>query len=175
MPTGRQSGRSSLPSIGRSLPNGCARRSRTTSRALCDGIDIIPAYSARRGGVFRVAELGGAVVGTFGLERRDSQAAELRRMHVALGQRRLGIGRAMLHAAEREARCMAATSLVLSTSELQPEALAFHEAEGDRLARVEVANEGSGKTVGAGLRRFHLDTPLGHPASPSSPAAPVLD
>ena len=105
---------------------------------------------------FRVCEQDGHLLGMFGIERHDPITAELRRMYVAPDMRRRGIARAMLIHAEIACRDAGYRHLVLSTSELQPAAIALYEAMSFRLVREEVAIAASNKTVGGNLRRFHF-------------------
>jgi putative acetyltransferase len=46
--------------------------------------------------------------------------------------------------------------LELSTSELQPAALALYRDAGYRLVREEIAEQASNKTLGGGIRRFYF-------------------
>ena len=125
-------------------------------RSLEEEIDRIPEYYEEHGGGFFVAERAGVLVGMYGLERSDAQSAELRRMYVAPGARRTGIGRALLMDAEMQCRTNGFKVLVLSTSELQKEALALYRSSGFELLHEEVASARSNKQVGSGLRRFHF-------------------
>lgn len=111
-------------------------------------------YLSRPDQGFWVAE-DRAVIGMVGIERRDSDSAELRRMAVRTAQRRQGIGRALLATAEAFCRECGYRTLVLSTSELQVPAMRLYEASGFRLERRETAAPASHKSVGAGLARHH--------------------
>lgn len=133
---------------------------RYIAQSLAEEIDRIAAYYAERGGSFWVAEEAGAIIGTFGLERADEQAAELRRMYVAPAARRRGIGRLLLAHAERACSEAGYDRLVLSTAELQHAALGLYRASGYRLVREETAATASNKTVGSGLKRFHFEKHL---------------
>ena len=82
-------------------------------------------------------------------------------MYVAPSARRGGIGRTMLRFAEDEARRRGAARLELSTSELQPAAVALYRQAGFRLVREARAEQASNKTVGGGIRRFHFAKVLG--------------
>lgn len=135
-------------------------------QSLREEIDRIEPYYSERNGSFWVAEEEGELVGMFGLEQAGAQAAELRRMYVAPAARRRGIARAMLAHAEETARRSGCRRLVLSTSELQPAALALYRASGFTLLREELAQDRTNKTVGGGLRRFYFSKQL-------SPAATV--
>jgi GNAT superfamily N-acetyltransferase len=126
-------------------------------RALREEIDRIADYY--RDGGFWVAEEGGRVVGSFGLEPAGTEAMELRRMYVDPSVRRSGIGSKMLRFAEEEARRRKCTRLVLSTSTLQSEAIALYEKAGFRRTRIEHAEPASHKTVG-GLARLHFEKRL---------------
>jgi putative acetyltransferase len=125
-------------------------------RSLAEEIDRIPDYYGAREGAFWVAALDGRIVGMFGLEAFGADAMELRRMYVDPGARRRGIGRAMLAFAEDEVRRRDKREMVLSTSEIQSEALALYRNAGYRLVKEEIAAEASNKTVGRGIRRFHF-------------------
>jgi GNAT superfamily N-acetyltransferase len=129
------------------------------ARALAEEIDRIPDYYGERHGGFRVGLAGGRIVGTFGLERAEDGAMELRRMYVDLAERRRGIARRMLRFAEDECRHRGLVRLELSTSELQGAALAFYRSAGYRLVRKEVASEASNKTIG-GILRYHFEKSL---------------
>jgi len=126
-------------------------------RALAEEIDRITAYYGQRHGGFWVAIQKDKVVGTFGLERSSPDSMELRRMYVDPGVRRRGIARQMLRFAEDECRRRKIFRLELSTSEVQEAALSFYRNSGYRLMREDLAQIGSNKTVGAGLRRFYFE------------------
>jgi GNAT superfamily N-acetyltransferase len=126
-------------------------------RALAEEIDRITAYYGQCHGGFWVAIQKDKVVGTFGLERSSPDSMELRRMYVDPGARRRGIARQMLRFAEDECRRRNIFRLELSTSEVQEAALSFYRNSGYRLMREDLAQIGSNKTVGAGLRRFYFE------------------
>jgi GNAT superfamily N-acetyltransferase len=126
------------------------------ARSLIEEIDRIIAYYTDRAGGFWVAIGEGALLGMVGLERVSPDAMELRRMYVAPSARRRGIARTMLRFVEDECRRLNARVLELSTSELQPAALALYRREGYRLLREEIADQASNKTVGGGIRRYHF-------------------
>jgi putative acetyltransferase len=126
------------------------------TRSLNEEIDRIPEYYRERGGGFWVALDGDTLVGTFGLERLDSEVAELRRMYVHRERRRSGIARLMLRRAEEVCREEGCRRLTLSTSQLQEAALAFYRGNGYRLVREEISSAETNKAV-AGLRRFYFE------------------
>jgi GNAT superfamily N-acetyltransferase len=126
-------------------------------QALSEEICRIPEYYAERSGGFWVAVEAGRLLGTFGLEQAGSDAMELRRMYVDPAVRRRGIASAMLECAEAECRRRGVERLVLSTSELQREAIALYEKFGFSCIREERVEERTHKTVGGGLRRFHYE------------------
>ena len=103
---------------------------------------------------------GNALVGTFGLEGLNTDAAELRRMYVRRDRRRSGIARQMLCHAEALCRAAGCGRLTLSTSELQQAALALYRKNGYRLVREEVSRADSNKAVG-GLQRFFFEKEFG--------------
>ena len=130
------------------------------ARSLAEEIDVIPAYYGARHGAFFVARSGDALVGMFGLEAAGEDEVELRRMYVEPDTRRQGVARRMLAVAEDEARRLGARELVLSTSEIQSEALALYRRAGYRQTREEIAADASNKTIGGGIRRFHFSKTL---------------
>jgi putative acetyltransferase len=129
-------------------------------QSLREEMGRITEYYREKDGGFWIAIRGGAVVGMFGLERTAPDAMELRRMYVDPNARRLGIGRALLRHAEAMCRAFKARRLELSTSELQPEALAMYRDAGFRLLREAEAEQMSNKTVGGGIRRYYFDKAL---------------
>jgi hypothetical protein len=66
----------------------------------------------------------------------------------------------MLAFAEKHCRTLDKVRLDLSTSEVQPEALAFYRAQGYVQVREEVAEAASNKTIGGGIRRYHFEKTL---------------
>ena len=133
-------------------------------RALAEETDRIAAYYREHDGDFWVAIQSDLLVGTFGLERAAPDAMELRRMYVDAAVRRNGIGRRMLQYAEDECRLRNVARLELSTAEIQSAALALYRSAGYQLLREDVAEIGSNKTVGSGLRRFYFQKILLPPA-----------
>ena len=130
------------------------------ARSLKEEIARIPDYYREHDGAFWVACREADLVGTFGLERVDRHSFELRRMYVSPNARRQGIGSKMPRHAEDECRRLGVSRLELSTSELQPAAVALYRAAGYRSVREMTADESSHKTVGGGIRRFYFDKAL---------------
>ncbi len=129
--------------------------------SLASEIDRIPEYyDAKQQRGFWVALRDGALVGYFGLEPAGDDAFELRRMYVDPDARRIGIARRMLDYAEQQCRALGRPKMVLSTSEVQPAALALYRATGYRLVREEAADQASNKTVGGGIVRFYMEKTL---------------
>ena len=127
------------------------------ARSLAEEIERIPDYyQAIKGSGFWVADGEGEVSGMVGIERLDDREAEVRRMYVDEPYRRQGIGRRLLKHAEDFCREAGYARVVLSTSELQPQAKALYEAEGYELADEIVAEAQTNRTVGGGLRRYHF-------------------
>jgi GNAT superfamily N-acetyltransferase len=81
-------------------------------------------------GAFLAARIEGVAVGCGGICRFDDTRAELKRMYVAPGSRRLGVGRALLEALEAEARRLGYVAVVLETGDRQPEALGLYASAG---------------------------------------------
>lgn len=129
-------------------------------RSLAEEIDRIPAYYGERDGGFWVATNCGKLAGMFGLEGLSRDAVELRRMYVAPEMRRKGVASSMLEFAEVECRRRRKSKMKLSTSELQLPALHLYQKAGYRLLREVIAEEGSNKTIGGGIRRFELEKDL---------------
>lgn len=130
------------------------------ARSLEEEIDRIPAYYGARGGGFWVAVRDQRIVGMFGLESAGPGSLELRRMYVDPSVRRSGIASMMLQFAEDECRRSAARKIELSTSELQPAALALYRRSGYRLLRETIATDASNKTIGGGVRRYYFEKVL---------------
>ena len=126
-------------------------------RSLAEEIDRIDAYYAEHEGRFMISVRNGQFVGMFGLEMSGPEGMELRRMYVAPGARRSGIGRFMLRHAENLAQSSGARRLVLNTTELQPEALALYRTSGFTQTKVDIALAATNKTVGSGIRRYHFE------------------
>jgi putative acetyltransferase len=127
------------------------------ARSLAEEIERIPDYyQAIKGSGFWVAEDDGEVAGMVGIERLDDIEAEVRRMYVDEPYRRRGIGRLLLEHAEDFCHGAGYARIVLSTSELQPQAKALYEAKGYELEKEVVAEAQTNRTVGGGLRRYHF-------------------
>jgi putative acetyltransferase len=125
--------------------------------SLVEEIDRIPEYYGERDGAFWVATQDGDIVGMFGLEPCQERSYELRRMYVSPDARRSGIASQMLRFAEEECKRRGALRMELSTSELQPAAVALYQGAGYRLVREAVADRASNKTIGGGIRRYHFE------------------
>jgi GNAT superfamily N-acetyltransferase len=128
--------------------------------SLADEIDRIGEYYASKQGAFFVAYAGDALAGMFGLEGLGAPSAELRRMYVEQKYRGSGLARLMLDHAEQECRDAGTPVLELSTSELQPAALAFYRKSGYRLVREETAAAQTNKTIGGDIRRYYFEKVL---------------
>ena len=129
-------------------------------RSLAGEIDRIEAYYREHEGGFWVAAQNAKLVGMFGLERASPDSMELRRMYVDPGARRQGIAKEMLRFAEDECRRRKISRLELSTAELQGAALALYRSAGYQVVREELAQAGTNKTVGSGIRRFYFEKRL---------------
>jgi putative acetyltransferase len=130
------------------------------ARSLAEEMDRVHDYYTERSGGFWVARRGADLVGMFGLEAVPPDAMELRRMYVAPSLRRGGIGQTMLLFAEDEAQRRGKTRLELSTSELQPAAVALYRRAGYMLVQEVMAEQPSNKTIGGGIRRYHFKKAL---------------
>lgn len=130
------------------------------ARSLTEEMGRIRAYYRERMGGFWVAIRTGELVGMFGLELASTRVLELRRMYVDPSVRRTGIARSMLLFAEDECRARKVLTLQLSTSELQPAAIGLYEQAGYRLVKKIIADQGSNKTIGGGILRYHFEKSL---------------
>jgi GNAT superfamily N-acetyltransferase len=130
------------------------------ARSLADEIERIGDYYASKQGAFFVAYAGDALAGMFGLEGLGAPSAELRRMYVEQKYRGSGLARLMLDHAEQECRDAGTPVLELSTSELQPAALAFYRKSGYRLVREDTGSAQTNKTIGGNIRRYYFDKRL---------------
>jgi RimJ/RimL family protein N-acetyltransferase len=119
-------------------------------------------FSETRRNAFWVVEAGDEIIGMFGIESRDHESTELRRMYLDRHRGR-GIAQRMLQCAETRAREFGFVRLVLSTAEVQEAAIAFYRKSGYTLVRTERADTMSTKTVGGGLTRFHFEKVLQKP------------
>ncbi len=135
------------------------------ARALKEEIERIEDYYLARDGFgFWVATLNNGVAGMVGVEaaatESDEPAGEVRRMYVDAPFRGRGLGRLLLSHAEGFCKEYGYAGVILSTSELQPQAKSLYENSGYRLVREEVAEAQTTRAAGGGLRRFHYEKPL---------------
>ncbi|MCU1456627.1 MAG: putative GCN5-related N-acetyltransferase [Actinomycetia bacterium] len=79
---------------------------------------------------FLVARVDGRAAGCVALRRHDRELAEVKRMYVRQGFRRLGLGAALLRQLVEVARDSGFQVLRLETGLAQPEAIAMYESEG---------------------------------------------
>lgn len=129
-------------------------------RSLEEEMGRLAEYYSERNGGFWVAVDDRGLIGMFGLEPSGEQAMELRRMYVDPQCRKRGIAREMLRFAEDECRRRNRPTMHLSTSELQPAALALYRNSEYVLVREEIATDASNKTLGGGIRRYHFTKAL---------------
>lgn len=125
-------------------------------RSLVQEVDRISDYYSGKNGGFWVAVDDQGLAGMFGLEPSGELGMELRRMYVDPERRRQGIARKLLSCAENECRRRNCLTMHLSTSELQAAAIALYRNSGYVLAREEVAETASNKTLGGGIRRYYF-------------------
>src|SRR5262249_38469648 len=117
-------------------------------------------FSVARRNAFWVVEADGRIVGMFGIEACYTDRRELRRMYLDKPYGGRGIAQRMLACAEARARELDFATIVLSTAEVQNAAIGFYRKSGYRLARTELANMMSTRTVGGGLTRLHFEKQL---------------
>jgi GNAT superfamily N-acetyltransferase len=118
---------------------------------------LLGVFSEAKRNAFWVVETDKEIVGTFGIESRNEDSTELRRMYLDRGHRSRGIAQRMLQRAEARARELGFSKMILSTAEVQKAAIVFYGKNGYQLVRSEVAGTMSTKTVGAGITRFHFE------------------
>lgn len=92
--------------------------------------DIQAHYLDRTGSNFWVVEYGQQVIGSAGLQRRNKNDAELRRMNVAKDFRRRGIAQDLLDTVEGFAKSQGYLRLLLSTITPLAPAIALYEKNG---------------------------------------------
>jgi putative acetyltransferase len=129
-------------------------------RSLKEEVDRLAEYYAAKRGAFFVAVKSRTLGGMFGLEGLGAASTELRRMYVDIAYRGSGLARAMLAHAEQTCRDAGTPILTLSTSELQPAAVAFYRKSGYRLIHEETAAAQTNKTIGGNIRRFYFEKAL---------------
>jgi GNAT superfamily N-acetyltransferase len=122
--------------------------------------DLPSAFSEAKRNAFWVVESQGSIVGCFGIEGRNETNTELRRMYLDRGYRGSGVANRMLDVAEKRARALGYTKMLLSTAEIQRAADRFYRRNGYRQVRVEVAQAMTTKQAGGGLTRFHFEKDL---------------
>ena len=128
---------------------------RYIQRSLLDDLADIPHhYQSQSGSDFWVAEVDGEIKGIVGVQRRSHEEAELRRMSVASGSRRQGIGRRLLETVEDFCRQEGYQRIHLTTvSQLQP-AIAMYQRCGYQLT----GQEAYGNIMGQHFVKY-LDHP----------------
>jgi GNAT superfamily N-acetyltransferase len=94
------------------------------------GLSAPPADFSPPGGAFLVVYEEGKPVAGGGIKRDEDGVAEIKRMYVAPGARRRGLGRRLLDALEEEARSLGYARIRLDTGARQPEARAMYERAG---------------------------------------------
>ncbi|MEM9094388.1 MAG: GNAT family N-acetyltransferase [Pseudomonadota bacterium] len=96
------------------------------------------------------------IIGTFGIQNRGDDTCELRRMYLSKEHRGRGLASRMLAYAEEQARALRFQTMLLSTAEIQTNAIRLYQRTGYVLTKRETANEMSTKTIGGGLERLHF-------------------
>jgi putative acetyltransferase len=91
---------------------------------------LAPEEVAPGRGAFLVGYVSGQPQACGAIRLLDAETAEVKRMYVAPGARRLGLARRVLDALEVEARRLGARSIVLETGPRQPEAIALYSSAG---------------------------------------------
>ena len=129
-------------------------------RSLAAEIDHISNYYKQHFDNFWVAKQNGTLKGMFGLEQWKDDGLELRRMYVDPGTRRQGIAGHMLCFVEIYCWENGVNQLHLSTSELQPAALALCKYAGFPITHEEQVETAGDKTIGGGIRRYYFTKPL---------------
>lgn len=117
---------------------------------------------ARRNAFWVVEPADGSrrIVGTFGIERRDSDTTELRRMYIDASWRGLGLAARMLRTAEARARELGFSRMIVSTADIQRAAFRFYTKSGFKHLRSEIAQTMTVKQAGGGLLRHYFEKAL---------------
>jgi putative acetyltransferase len=121
---------------------------------------LLDVFSEAKRNAFWVVESAKEVVGSFGIESRNVNDTELRRMYLDEGYRGLGIAQRMLDCAQAEARSLGFTKMIVSTAQIQKAADRFYRKSGFRQIRTEIAEKMTTKQAGGGLTRFHFEKTL---------------
>ena len=129
-------------------------------RSLAAEIDHISKYYKQHFDNFWDAKQNGTLKGMFGLEQWKDDGMELRRIYVDSGTCRQGIAGHMLWFVEIYCWENGVNQLHLSTSELQPAALALCRYAGFPITHEEQVETASNKTIGSGIRRYYFTIPL---------------
>ena len=120
-------------------------------------------FSRARRNAFWVVEPAGAspqIVATFGIECRDSDTTELRRMYIDAGWRGCGLAERMLGAAEAMARELGFSRMIVSTADNRRAAFRLSTKSGFRRVRSEIAEAMTVKQAGRGLLRHYFEKVL---------------
>lgn len=128
------------------------------SLRLADEIASLPGpYAAPTGRLLLARDTKGDPAGCVGVRALEGPAAEMKRLWVRPGSRRLGLGRALAEAAFDAARDLGYAEIRLTTlPDAMPAALAMYEGMG--FARTEPFTDHS--HVGPAMRMFYLRLPL---------------
>jgi GNAT superfamily N-acetyltransferase len=117
---------------------------------------------ARRNAFWVVEPIDGSqrIVATFGIECRDSDTTELRRMYIDATWRGRGLAQRMLRTAEAMARELGFSRMIVSTADIQRAAFRFYTKSGFKHLRSEIAEAMTVKQAGGGLLRHHFEKVL---------------
>ena len=124
---------------------------------------LLDIFSVARRNAFWVVEPADGsrrIVATFGIECRDSDTTELRRMYIDAGWRGRGLAQRMLRTAEDRARELGFSRMVVSTADVQRAALRFYTKSGFNRVRSEIADTMTVKQAGGGLLRHYFEKAL---------------
>src|SRR5271170_6569545 len=111
---------------------------------------LLEVFSEAKRNCFWVVEDADRIVGSFGIESRNTSDTELRRMYLDRTYRGSGIAQRMLDFAEATARALGFTKMIASTAQIQKAADRFYRRNGFQLIRTEVAEAMTAKQVGGG-------------------------
>jgi GNAT superfamily N-acetyltransferase len=124
---------------------------------------LLDIFSLARRNAFWVVEPAdgsGRIVGTFGIEGRNSDTTELRRMYIDAEWRGRGLAQRMLRTSEEMARELGFSRMIVSTADVQRAALRFYTKSGFKRVRSEIAEAMTVKQVGGGLLRHYFEKVL---------------
>lgn len=127
----RDSKRGDEVEVYRLVKNVLAKYGLSTNPAVTDkDLSDIQAEYADNGGAFRILEVDGKVIGSYGLYRVSDEVCELRKMYLLPEHHGKGHGRKMMDDALAQARSRGFNEIVLESNSILKKALKLYEEYG---------------------------------------------